>query len=463
MFERRGSALELIGRYDDAIANYEEMLADARERADEAMALAANTAISLLYATPTPKFDPERGRRMSEENVVTARRLGDRTAEARALWNIVVSNIYGGGDTARAVEAGEASLAIARELGDHEQLAFTLNDVSRAHMAKGDFSTADLRLAEARRLWQEVDNKPMLSENLTVGSGLRALHGDYDAALAEARAALSISESIDNAWGQSHALITVYRVQLERGELGAAIDSMRRCGELGERGGFAYAGIAMRADLSRMHAYLGDGVGALALAEEAFAIAQERVPPAVSVAFVSKALALIALGKHEEARAPLDAVDFTKLPEPDRTFLMVASRTALAHVALIDGLVDEAVAIASETVEALRASGVHAMVAGALVILARALAAAGRPQKAEREVREGVAHAERLEERRALWEALALSADLGELRGQLEEAAAQRVRARGIVEEIAAELRDPELRDGFLAREDVRALGAAGT
>ena len=40
----------------------------------------------------------------------TARRLGDRAAEARALWNIVVANVYGGGDAARAVEAGEASL-----------------------------------------------------------------------------------------------------------------------------------------------------------------------------------------------------------------------------------------------------------------------------------------------------------------------------------------------------------------
>ncbi|MGH2640076.1 MAG: adenylate/guanylate cyclase domain-containing protein, partial [Actinomycetota bacterium] len=402
MFERRGSALELIGRYDDAITNYEEMLADARARDDEAMELAANTAISLLYATPTPKFDPERGRRMSEENVITARLLGDRTAEARALWNIVVSNVYGGGDASRAVEAGEASLAIARELGDQEQLAFTLNDVSRAHMAKGDFSTADLRLDEARRLWEEVDNKPMLSENLAVGSGLRALHGDYDGALADARAALTISESIDNAWGQSHALITVYRVQLERGELGAAIESMRRCGELGERGGFAYAGIAMRADLSRVHAYLGDGAGALALAEEALAIARERVPPAVSVAFVSEALALIALGRHDEARAPLDAVDFTKLPEPDRTFLMVASQTARAQLALIDGLADEAEVIASETVETLRAGGVQTLVAGALVVLARALAAAGRTEEAEREVRDAIAQAELLGERRML-------------------------------------------------------------
>ena len=119
-------------------------------RGDDAMELSAHSSIALLYATATPKFDPELGRRLSEELVVMARRIGDRSAEARALWNIVVANVYGGGDAARAIEAGEASLVIARDLGEREQLAFTLNDVTRAYMALGDFSTAAQRLAEAR-------------------------------------------------------------------------------------------------------------------------------------------------------------------------------------------------------------------------------------------------------------------------------------------------------------------------
>ena len=96
LFERRGSALELLGRYDDAIANYEEMLAVARAASEERIELAARTAIAVLYATHTPKFDPERGRQLAEENVVMAQRLGDRAAEARALWNIVVASVFGG-------------------------------------------------------------------------------------------------------------------------------------------------------------------------------------------------------------------------------------------------------------------------------------------------------------------------------------------------------------------------------
>jgi class 3 adenylate cyclase/tetratricopeptide (TPR) repeat protein len=462
MYERRGSALELIGRYDDAIANYEEMQAEAVARGDDAMELAANSMIALLYSTATPKFDPPLGRRLSEEAVVMARRIGDRAAEARALWNIVVANVYGGGDAARAVEAGEASLVIARDLAEREQVAFTLNDVSRAYMARGDFATASERLAEARQLWEELDNRPMLGENLTVGSSMHMFHGDFAAALADARQAAEISASIGNAWGESHALLTVYRVEVELGQLGAAIDTVQRSKELGERGGFAYAAIATRADLGGVIAYLGDGERALALADEALAIALERVPPATSLAHVARAGALLTLGRHAEAQAPLEEVDLMMLPEPDRTFLMVTARTTRSRLALEDGDVDEAGAIARGVLEDLRAKGVVVLEAVALVALARAHVAAGRFEEAGGELAQAIEHAERLDERKVLWEALALSADLHARRGAEQEAAELRARARAIVEEIAAGLADPELRRRFLARDDVHTLEATG-
>ena len=462
MYERRGSALELLGRYDDAIANYQEMHVEAVARGDEAMELAANSMIALLYSTATPKFDPALGRRLSEEAVVMARRIGDRAAEARALWNIVVANVYGGGDAARAVEAGEASIAIARELGEREQVAFTLNDLCRAYMANGDFETAARRLAEARQLWEELDNRPMLGENLTVGSSMHVFRGDFAAALADARRAAEISASIGNAWGESHALIIVYRAELELGRLGAAIDTIQHSMELGERGGFAYAAIATRADLAGVVAYLGDGEQALALADEALAIALEQVPPAASLAHVGRADALIALGRHAEAHAPLDEVDLMMLPEPDRTFLMVAARTTRTRLALADGDVDGAEATARGVLEDLRANGVTVLEAQALVALATAHLAADRFEEAGSELADAIEHAERLGERRVLWEALALSAAVQDRKGAEREATELRRQARTIVDEIAAGLADADLRQRFLARDDIRALEEGG-
>jgi len=434
------------------------MQEEASARGDEVMELAANSMIALLYSTPTPKFDPPLGRRLSEENVMTARRIGDRAAEARALWNIVVANVYGGGDANRAVEAGEASLAIARALGEREQVAFTLNDVCRAYMANGDFATAADRLADARVLWEELENRPMLCENLTVGSSMHLFYGDFAAALADARQAAEISASIENAWGESHALITVYRVEVELGQLGAAIDTIQRCMELGERGGFAYAGIATRADLSRLMTYLGDADQALPLADASLALALERVPPAASLAHVARADALIALRRHEEAHAPLDEVDLMMLPEPDRTFLMVTSRTIRSRLALADGDVDGAEVIAKGLIEDLRSKGVVVLEAEALLALARAHVAADRFEEARDDVAGAIERAERLEERRVLWEALAVAADVHARIGVASTADDLRRRARALADEIASGLSDADLRRRFLSRDDVIAL-----
>jgi hypothetical protein len=149
------------------------------------------------------------------------------------------------------------------------------------------------------------------------------------------------------------------------------------------------------------------------------------------------------------------------LPEPDRTFLLVATRTARSRLALVDGDVEDAAAIARDVVRHLRTIGGQVLVAEALVLLATALVAAERFEEAEREVGDAIEQAERLGERKALWEALALSAGLRDRRGAEPEAAELRRRARAIVEEIAAGLTDADLRDRFLSRNDVRALGSA--
>ena len=298
----------------------------------------------------------------------------------------------------------------------------------------------------------------MLGENLTVGSSMHLFRGDYQAALADAHEAFAISESIGNAWGQSHALNTVYRFVLVRGIFGAAIDSIQRCLDLGELGGFAYAAIATRADLSRVMTYLGDGERALALAEESLEIARERVPPAISIARVSQALALISLGRHDEAHAPLAAVDLMMLPEPDRTFLRVASSAALVRLALLNSDAVEAEKGARAVLQELDASGVQILVAGALVALAKALVAADRFDEAGDELDDAIERAERLGERRVLWEAFSLSAIVQARRGAEHEAQDLRGRARAIVEEIAAGLPDADLRLRFLSREEVSAL-----
>ena len=119
---------------------------------------------------------------------------------------------------------------------------------------------------------------------------------------------------------------------------------------------------------------------------------------------------------------------------------------------------DGAEATARGVLENLRANGVTVLEAQALVALATAHLAAERFDEAGMELADAIEHAERLGERRVLWEALALSATVQDRKGAERESAELRRRASAIVDEIAVGLADAALRQRFLARDDIRAL-----
>ena len=131
----------------------------ARGAGDRSAVLAAEMALTTLHATPTPKFDAERGRALSERTLALARELGDRR---RRIQGAVEPDDPGRVRRRRsprgASTAGERSLAIARELNAREQIAFTLNDLWRPYAAVGDLAASraclrggDADLAGARQ------------------------------------------------------------------------------------------------------------------------------------------------------------------------------------------------------------------------------------------------------------------------------------------------------------------------
>ena len=63
-----------------------------------AAALAADLALTTLYATPTPVFDAVAGRALCERTIALARDLDDRAAESKALWNLMTLNVFSGGE-----------------------------------------------------------------------------------------------------------------------------------------------------------------------------------------------------------------------------------------------------------------------------------------------------------------------------------------------------------------------------
>src|SRR5262249_50984033 len=131
-----------------------------------------------------PLFDPDRGLALSERALELAEVLGDRAAQATIRWNQMRAIVQLGADPDLAVRAGEQSLAIARELGLREQLAYSLNDLQYAYRAQGQFGRALENLAEARALWGELGNQHMLADNLNQAVIVHLYRGEYSEALA---------------------------------------------------------------------------------------------------------------------------------------------------------------------------------------------------------------------------------------------------------------------------------------
>jgi tetratricopeptide (TPR) repeat protein len=457
LYPSRGRALELAGRFDEAGDDYEGMRALAEETGDRAAVLEADMALATLYSTPNSMFDPARARALSEQTVSLARELGDRAAESKALWNLMNLNVFGGGDLREALEVGERSLALAREMNARQQMAFTLNDLWRPYAAIGELRKSRASLEEAGPLWRELGILPMLTENRASLASLFRMAGDDGQALALAEEALHIAEGIGNLWGQSYGLLNVYGIHRDRGDLGKAMATMESSIAIAQQGGFIPPLGTTRADLASVLAYLGAFDRAHEVLRIALQVAEER-PITLPRVMGAKAELHMLAGELNEAEAAAGDTEFDRLPEPLRN-------TESFHVALIGGRIalargehDMAVEIAETVLERLRSWEIRPFVAEALLLKGRALAASGNADEAERVLAEARSHAEHLEHRLVLWEVLAKLSQVASVQGDADRAKELRSEAQSILEHISKGIGEEGLRSSFLARPDVRVV-----
>jgi tetratricopeptide (TPR) repeat protein len=370
----------------------------------------------------------------------------------------MILNVYGGGDLREAVDAGERSLAIARELNAREQMAFTLNDLWRPYVAIGGLGASAASLEEARGLWRELGNLPMLSENLASSASVARLAGNDRDALALAEEAHGIARDIGNLWGQAYSLMSIYDIYLDRGELGRAMATMRECIAIAEPAGFIPPQATTRAELAYVHAYLGDLEGAHELVRVALDVAKERMQIALPwVMGVKSELHLLA-GELEEAESAVGGSQVELLPEPLRSAASIHVALVRGRIALARGEHIGAAEIADTILDRLRRREIRLFGADALLLKGRSLASAGKAAEAERVLGEARSEAERREYRRVLWEVLRQLCEILDVQGNVEAARELRTEARRLVEGIAESVDEEELRSSFLNRPDVKVV-----
>lgn len=453
LYLRRGRRFELMGKFEHALGNYSEMELLANRDNDKALELSALIAQAIVHSTPNAQFEPEVARELANRSLQLADDLDDRVSEARVLWALLLLNHFQG-RFEEAIRYGERSVMLSRELHLREQLAFSLNDISRAYLATHQFEKAGKSLSESRTLWRELDNKPMLADNLNTSAAVANGSGDYDGSLALALEAYDIGNLTNNDWTKAHSLMNASLIYWDRGQIDFALRYFKQGIYLAQQVGFYIAEIQMVVLLARLQADTGDLEGAI----ETASVSRYREKQAETWdASMKGVLATIYIQKGDLDRA-------RRLVEQSKRGVgyglrgqvpNISTQLAEFELALIDHDFPRASEISDALLEALVYTYSPAFHINGLVIRSRLLVAQGRPFEAEPILNEARSEAESVGALRELWRILSMLAHIEANRGNQMRAEELYDQATEVINQIAAQT-PVEFRESFLNTPEIR-------
>lgn len=456
---KRGRAFELLSHFDDAAHNYDEMRAAAQARSDRAFELAALIACATIRAIPGSARDEAQGRAFADQALVLARELGDRAAESKILWILLLLKIYTGGDAHESIAFGEQSLAIARELNLREQMAYTLHDLFVAYSYLGENEKArDVRI-ESGSIWRELDNKPLLAESICGLALINFMFGEIDRALSQAQEGFQISLAISNLGGQGFGGYVLSLIHFERGDFEQSIKSLNDAVPIMQFGGLEGNGISLYGMLGAIYADLGKPIQALEFVRVGLDRPTARLP--FQKMWLSALLTRIELlcgnlGAAEAAfrdgKVVASIENFSRMFPPGAPILYFAA----AELALARQEYGRVIELIDTLLARLRYARARVFFPEALYLKAQALRGQNQVDQARATLNEARAEAQAIGVRRKLWQILAAIGEIEAASGNDMEAQAARHQARQVIEYIAAHAPE-DMRLTFLALPEVRA------
>ena len=143
------------------------------------------------------------------------RALGDKAGEANTLGNI--ANVYHlTGKYAEALTQFDTALGIMRQLGDRAGEAKTLSNMGLVNRLLGEYAEALTQLEESLKITRAIGDRAGEADTLGNLGGVYALAGKYVDALARYDECLQIMREIGNSAGEARSLVSiagVYRTQ----------------------------------------------------------------------------------------------------------------------------------------------------------------------------------------------------------------------------------------------------------
>ncbi len=358
------------------------------------------------------------------------------------------------------MEYGERSLALARELGPKQQLAFTLKDLAVAYVVVGRFPEARAILPEAISLWRELDNKPMLAEILGGQAAQHFSSGELNQAIRAGGESYALNQSIRNRFGLAITTSFICLAYEELGQMDMAIQRAQEAigigAELGLRSGLTWATLV---ELASMYGFLGDFARAVELAKRAIATADPDLPARVGYARATLASLYLQQGQRAEAEALLASSAVESFESVMEATGAVTGQVLFSHaeLALAQNSPGRALTLMDDLIESAGRMGMLILLPPALHVKAKALLALDRVAEAHVMLLDARGRAESIQTRYRLLPILMTLRDLEIAFGHPVEAEAVRIEASEVVTYIA-EHAPADLRATFLSQPAVRAV-----
>ncbi|HEY4667336.1 MAG TPA: hypothetical protein VIH26_08540, partial [Anaerolineales bacterium] len=322
-------------------------------------------------------------------------------------------------------------------------------------MMLGQLDRAQQVIAQARLLWRELENLPMLGDNIAVGAMAAYWLGQYDQAITEAQESYRITKSIGNIWGQATSWIWIGLSYFELGRLELAIETLTECVKLSREVDARLAILIGGSFLALTYGTLGAHQQSLTAIEQATSAARAQFAHVWPIVPAVSARLLLWNGQLGEARRASEESYIGLKPVGS---LNVADSVLLAdaEISLEEGNPKRAVELLDQMLELAAAARRRPAVPEALLLRGRSLRALGELELAHEALQRALNEAEELGSGRILWRILLEQSRLEAESGNPAEAEQLRARAGSAITELADSINDPELRRSFVALPDAR-------
>jgi tetratricopeptide (TPR) repeat protein len=127
------------------------------------------------------------------------------TGLAKSQWYRAMVDLYAA-DPAVAITHGERALALARNIGEPDLIVQSLDALLHVKMQLGAWEEDEQLVTEAHALYAAVRDRAMEADCLCLLANAHLHRGRPQAAIMQARNALTISQELENAWGQVNAI-----------------------------------------------------------------------------------------------------------------------------------------------------------------------------------------------------------------------------------------------------------------